>query len=53
MIFLGVQQGERLSPLSFSMYVNDMRKLLHESGSEGINVNDLILCLLLYANDSV
>ena len=53
MIFLGVQQGEILSPLSFSMYVNDMRKMLQESGSEGITVDDLKLCLLLYADDSV
>ena len=47
--FLGVRQGESLSPLLFSMYVNDMRAMLHESGSEGITVDDLKLCLLLYA----
>ena len=51
--FLGVRQGESLSPLLFSMYVNDMRAMLHESGSEGITVDDLKLCLLLYADDSV
>ena len=50
--FLGVQ-GESLSPLLFSMYVNDMRAMLHESGSEGITVDYLKLCLLLYADDSV
>ena len=27
--------------------------MLHESGSEGITVDDLKLCLLLYADDSV
>ena len=32
-----------------AMYVNDMREMLHESGSEGITVDDLKLCLLLYA----
>ena len=51
--FLGVRQGESLSPLLFSMYANDMREMLHESGSEGITVDDLKLCLLLYADDSV
>ena len=51
--FLGVRQSESLSPLLFSMYVNDMREMLHESGSEGITVDDLKLCLLLYADDSV
>ena len=51
--FLGVRQGESLSPLLFSMYVNDKRAMLHESGSEGITVDDLKLCLLLYADDSV
>ena len=45
---LGVRQGESLSTLLFSMYVNDMREMLHESGSQGINVDDLKLCLLLY-----
>ena len=49
--FLGVRQGESLSPLLFSMYVNDMRKMLHASGSKGIIVDDLKLCLLLYADD--
>ena len=42
--------------LLFSVYVNDMREMLHESGSEGITVDDLKLCLLLswlYADDSV
>ena len=33
--------------------VNDMREMLHESRSEGITVDDLKICLLLYADDSV
>ena len=51
--FLGVRQGETLPPLLFSMYVNDMREMLHESGSGGITVDDLKPCLLFYADDSV
>ena len=45
--FLGLRQGERLPPFLFSMYVNDMREMLHESGSEGItdDLDDLKLCL--------
>ena len=35
------------------MYVNDMRKMLHESGRGGITADDLKLCLLFYADDSV
>ena len=30
--------------------VNDMREMLHESRSEGITVDDLKICLLLYAD---
>ena len=46
--FLGVRQDESLSPLLFSMYVNDMREMLHESGSEGITVDDLKLNVVYY-----
>ena len=40
--FLGVRQ--------FCMYINDMREMLHESGSEGITVDDTKLCLCFCFN---
>ena len=35
------------------MYVDDMRENFHESGSGWITVDDLKLCILLRAEDSV
>ena len=40
-------------PFYLVCMLNDMREMLHESESEGITVDDLKLCLLLYADDSV
>lgn len=50
---LGVRQGESLSPLLFSMFINDMESELSNKGVEGITCDDLKLCMLLYADDSV
>ena len=51
--YLGVRQGESLSPFLFSIYVNDLRETLEEKGVDGVTVGDLKLCLLLYADDSI
>ena len=50
--YLGVRQGECLSPFLFSMYINDIEDefLLH--GIDGIEVDAIKLFLLLYADDS-
>ena len=50
--FLGVRQGESLSPFLFCMFVNDLKYCLESKGVEGVTVGDLKLCLILYADDS-
>ena len=50
--FLGVRQGESLSPFLFCMFVNDLKYCLESKGVEGVTVGDLKLRLFLYADDS-
>ena len=51
--FLGVRQGECLSPFLFSMYLNDLESVLIQKGAEGFDIGMLKLYLLLYADDIV
>ena len=50
--YLGVRQGECLSPFLFSMYLNDLEEYL-SSPNAGITVGHFRLLLLLYADDVV
>ena len=49
--FLGVRQGECLSPFLFSMYVNDLEDEFRLNGLNGVDIGSLKLLLLLYADD--
>ena len=51
--YVGVRQGEPLSPFLFSMYINDLEGELMQNDIDGIDIGMLKLYLLLYADDIV
>lgn len=51
--YLGVRQGECLSPILFSMYLNDIENEFILKGAVGIDIGMLKLFLLLYADDII
>ena len=50
---LGLRQGECLSPILFSLYINDLEETLYLEGAKGIDTGMLKFFLLLYADDIV
>ena len=50
---LGVRQGQCLSPILFSMYLNDIEREYFLKGAEGVDIGMLKLFLLLYADDII
>ena len=51
--FLGVRQGECLSPFLFSIYLNDIETEFVQNGCKGVDIGMLKVFLLLYADDIV
>jgi hypothetical protein len=49
----GLIQGEALSPLMYSLYVNDFELFLSENNCNGLELGSLNLYLLMYADDTV
>ena len=50
---LGVRQGECLSPLLFSLFLNDIEEQFSHSGVEGLDLDLFKIFMLLYADDIV
>ena len=49
---IGLMQGESLSPLLYSFYVNDMEIEMINSGCQSYELKPLNLFLLMYADDT-
>ena len=47
----GVFQGESLSPFLFSMYVNDLSNYLDNVNEVGIDIDQMVLTALMFADD--
>lgn len=50
---VGLLQGEIISPLLFSLFINDLEIYLHENPNATISLDQLSLYLLLFADDAV
>ena len=47
----GLRQGCLLSPVFFALFLNDLQENLFEMGAKGVNLWDINICTLLYADD--
>ena len=48
-----VKQGEPLSPFSFFYFINDMSTYLHDNAVVHITIEELLIFLLMFADDTV
>ena len=50
--YMGVKQGEPLSPLLFIVFINDMSATLENDGIDSISIDELQIFLVLFADDT-
>ena len=48
---VGLRQGEVMSPILFSLFVEDFELYLQDSINSGLSIDDIVLILLLFADD--
>jgi hypothetical protein len=52
-ISIGLRQGEIISPVMFSLFIEDLELYLQNNLNSGIDLQDICLILLLFADDMV
>ena len=52
-VSVGLKQGETLSPILFSLFIEDLELYLQGRPGSGLNIKDINLLLLLFADDMV
>ena len=50
---IGLKQGEVLSPVLFSLFLDDLELFLEKDVNSGLSYDDLIFILMLFADDMV
>ena len=50
---VGLRQGEVISPILFSLFVEDLELFLQNDVTSGLSFDDILLILLLFADDMV
>ena len=50
---VGLRQGEVLSPILFSLFIDDIESFLRHGNQNGLTINEITLILLLFADDMV
>ena len=50
---IGLRQGEVISPIMFSLFIEDIELFLQDNVNSGLQLKDILLILLRFANDMI